>query len=394
VVLSVVLSAAAGILLGIIAGILPGLHPNAIAALIAFDSFSLETSVMLFCCLVVSNIFEFLSACYLSVPEEGEALAALPMQRMLLDKRSLAAMKIAAYTSVITYAVFMGTWMFLSTVVSVIYESVRSYAWVFLLGICAHLIIKEKKTFAALIIFIVAGVVGAVTFELGMNDPFLPMLSGLFGISALLLSSTAETKIPKQMSKVVIDSGFWELAKASVIGIVSSIVMTIVPSMSSSQIGLISEEFGAGRKSDGMKIASMTSINIADNVLSLIALAAIGKGRSGVVERIGEIIEMTNENFCTLLFCGFAACVIGSWLLIKSSIFASKHVSLLNSKWLNFCVIAFVTLLVVLSDGILGLIILAASTLLGILCIRTGVRRSQMLGCLVIPTIIFYLRIV
>jgi TctA family transporter len=42
-------------------------------------------------------------------------------------------------------------------------------------------------------------------------------------------------------------------------------------------------------------------------------------------------------------------------------------------------------------SGILGLIVLTTSTFTGIYCINSKARRTNMMGCLMIPTIILYL---
>lgn len=391
--LTILLFVLFGVLVGAIVGILPGLHPNTIAAIVIYGDYGIEISVFLFSCLISSNIFEFLSACYLGVPEEGEALAKLPLQNLLLNKRSLVAMKIVAFTSIITYALFLGIGMFLQEIITFVYFAVKDFAWIILVAICTHLIIKEKNISLALLFFSLSGILGLITFNIELNEPFLPLLTGLFGLSGLVFSQDKKETIPTQMKQVVVESSFFELLKASAIGIIGSIIMAIVPSMSPSQVGLITEEFKNGRKNDELKIASMTSINISDNVLSLIALVSIGKGRSGVVEKIGELITIDNSNYYILLFCGFLACVIGSYFLIKTSIFVSKKTEWFNNKYVTYGVITFVTILTFLFNGFAGLIILSLSTILGYFCVKNNVRRSQLLGCLVIPTILFYIRI-
>jgi len=42
-------------------------------------------------------------------------------------------------------------------------------------------------------------------------------------------------------------------------------------------------------------------------------------------------------------------------------------------------------------SGFLGLFVLAASTATGIYCISLGVKRTNMMGCLLLPVIILYL---
>ncbi|MBN1923656.1 MAG: tripartite tricarboxylate transporter permease [Nanoarchaeota archaeon] len=392
--LNLIIALFLGIIVGAVVGFLPGLHPNTVAAVIIASDYNIENSVFLFACLISSNVFEFLSTCYLGVPEEGESLTRMPLHNLLMDKRGLAGMKIVAYSSIITYCVFLIFGALLHQEISLIYSFVKNYAWTIMAGIALHLIIKDKSIRLAALFFTLSGILGVITFNLNLKDPFLPLLTGFFGISSLIDLKNENNNIPKQMNKVVVESSFSELLKASIIGIISSIIMAIVPSMSPSQVGLVSEEFKKTKTSDELKIASMTSINIADNILSLIALTAINKARSGVIEKIGGLIELSFNNYYLLLITGFFACTASCFLLIKTAKRVSKHVYIFNNKLTKLSVIIFVASLCLYFNGLPGLLILFTASIIGYYCIRLNVRRSQLLGCLVVPTIIFYLSII
>jgi putative membrane protein len=312
----------------------------------------------------------------------------------LLEKRGLAGMKVVAYSSVITYSIFLMLGLLLKNQIMSIYFFVKDYVWVLLAGISLHLIIKEKSIRKAALFFGLSGLLGLFSFNSGINDPFLPLLTGLFGLSSLVEFKNKKERVPAQMKRVVIRSSFSEIIKASLIGLIGSIIMAIVPSMSPSQVGLLTEEFKKTKTSDELKVAGMTSINISDNILSLIALVSINKSRSGVIEKISSLISLNLDNYYLLLFTGFIACVISSWLLIEAARIASNKADWFNNKKLKVSIIIFVSLMTLLIDGFIGLIILALATTLGYYCIKKDVRRSQLLGCLVIPTIIFYLSII
>ena len=342
--------------------------------------------------MISSNVFEFLSACYLGVVEEGESLVKTPFQKLISEKRSLAGIKIVSITSIITYLIFLIIGFVLKNQIIWLNNFVKGFAWIILISICLHLIIKEKNSKLALLFFCVSGLLGVITFNLELNDPFLPLLTGLFGLSSLIKMKKDDNDIPEQMKKVVINSSFFDLIKASFLGILSSIVMAIIPSMSPSQVGLISEDINSIKKNrNELKIASMTSINISDNLLSLIALISIGKGRSGVVEKIGELIELSTNNYFIILFLGFLACVISSFLLIKFAELFSKKINLLNNKIMRNIILFFVFGLTFSINGFYGLLILFASTIIGYYCNKYLVSRTHLLGSLVIPTVLFYL---
>jgi len=167
--------------------------------------------------------------------------------------------------------------------------------------------------------------------------------------------------------------------------------MALIPAMSPSQVGLVMEEFENNKKSIEQKIAGITSINISDNILSLIALISISKARSGVVEKISQLITITDNEYYYLLFAGIISCIAGAVILEKTTIFISRKIHLVDYDKLSKGVIIFITLLVAFITGWKGILILAASSFLGYYCIKKEVRRNQLLGSLVIPTILFYI---
>ena len=56
----------------------------------------------------------------------------------------------------------------------------------------------------------------------------------------------------------------------------------------------------------------------------------------------------------------------------------------------HFCVITFITLLVSLTTGFWGVMVLVAATSLGLLPPMVNVRRSQMMGFFLIPVMLFF----
>jgi len=58
---------------------------------------------------------------------------------------------------------------------------------------------------------------------------------------------------------------------------------------------------------------------------------------------------------------------------------------------LSLIALMILFIIVFLVSGFLGLLILVLSTLTGIYCLSLDVKRTNMMGCLLIPTILFYL---
>ena len=69
----------------------------------------------------------------------------------------------------------------------------------------------------------------------------------------------------------------------------------------------------------------------------------------------------------------------------------SRIVEKVNYKWLCTAVIITMLVVVIALSGILGLLVLFASTSMGILANLIGIRKSNMMGCLLVPVMIYFL---
>ncbi|MDD4353766.1 MAG: tripartite tricarboxylate transporter permease [Candidatus Nanoarchaeia archaeon] len=374
-----------GSLIGAIIGLIPGLHCNLFAYLILLNN-DLSVAVFLFCALLSSNIFEFLSAAYLNIPKEGEILLKDAFSKFLMNGRMSSAVKIIIYSSIITYSVAIIFTLIIGNFISFISNYLSNYSWILLLAISIIIIIKQKRWLIALSFFLASGLLGYVSFNINLNEPFLPLLTGMFGISSLIYGSS-KNSAPSQLEKSVVESNFFDFFKISILGVFSSIFMMLVPAISPSQIGF----FASNYKNDELKIASMASINIADVILSLTTFFYINKARNGTIEKIGQALTIGLKEYHLLIFFGFFALIFSCLIALKVNKKLGENIDLINSKYFKFGIIIFIILLTMFFDGIIGLFILTASTLLGFLLIKKNVRPINLMGSLALPTILFFI---
>ena len=374
-----------GSLVGIIIGLIPGLHCNLFAYLILLNN-DLSVAVFLFCALLSGNVFEFLSAAYLKVPKEGEILLNDAFGRFLMDGRMNSAVRIIAYSGIITYSIAMILGVLIGNIISLASNYLGNYAWILLLIISVLIIFRQKRWLIALSFFLGSGILGIIAFNINLNEPFLPLLSGMFGISALLFGSQKNTA-PMQIDKTAVESGFFDFLRVSVIGVFSSIFMMLVPAISPSQIGFFSSNY----KNDELKVASMASINIADVVLSLTTFFYIGKARNGTIEKIGQALAIGLKEYYLLMFFGFFALLLSCLISININKKLGKNIDLIGSKYFKMGIIIFVTLLTLFFDGFAGLFVLIASSILGFFLIKKNVRPVNLMGSIAVPTILFFI---
>ena len=82
--------------------------------------------------------------------------------------------------------------------VKIIYDSIKTWMAYILLSVLAIMVFTEKKKFSAFFVFLLSGFLGLTVLNMEIKEPLLPLLSGLFGSSMLILSIKDKIKIPKQ----------------------------------------------------------------------------------------------------------------------------------------------------------------------------------------------------
>jgi len=373
-----------GSLAGAAIGLIPGLHCNLFAYLMLLNS-DVSVAVFLFSALLSSNIFEFLSAAYLNAPKEGEVLLKGAFARFIALGRMNGAVKIIAYSAIMTYSIVMILGLLLGNAISNLSSYFGDYAWIMLLIMSIAIIFRQKCWPKALTFFIASGILGLIAFNMNLSEPFLPLLTGMFGLSAIILGSKSGS-IPSQMDKSAVESGFFDFLKVSFFGVLSSIIMMLVPGISPSQIGFFSSSY----KDDELKVASMASINIADVILSLMTFFYIGKARNGTIEKIGQAMALGIREYYLLIFFGFFSVLLSCMIALAVNKKLGQNIRIIGSKYFRLGVIIFVALLTSFFDGFFGLIILAASTLLGVMLAKNNARPVNLMGCLAVPTILFF----
>jgi len=83
--------------------------------------------------------------------------------------------------------------------------------------------------------------------------------------------------------------------------------------------------------------------------------------------------------------------IIGFYLTSIIAKKVAKKIKRINYQKLSFVTLILLMVIILFVSGFMGIILFAISTLTGIYCINLKVRRTNMMGVLLIPTILFYL---
>lgn len=133
------------------------------------------------------------------------------------------------------------------------------------------------------------------------------------------------------------------------------------------------------------------SINVIVTGLSFITLYSINKARTGIASAIGKIINLTPNDLIIITAVIIISGIIAFFIAIQLAKAFSKIINKVNYNILSIIIIIFLISLVFIFSGLLGLLLMLISTSLGLACIHLGIRRTHLMGCLIIPAIILSL---
>ena len=276
---------------GVITGITPGIHINLVALILfSISPFLLEyTGIIPIASFIISmsvthTFSDFISSTYLGVPSEDTALSLLPAHRMLLKGMGYEAVKLTVIGSLLCLIATIIISPFLIISIPFIFEHFKNlFPWV-LLFVIVLMILRENnanKKFWAVIVTLLSSILGLIVFNLpNLKDPLLPMLSGLFGVSVLLLSLNQKVVIPIQRTTEIIKLKARDIAKSISSGVFSGSLVSIFPGLGPAQAAVLAGQI-VGRIDSFCYLILVGGINTVSMILSLITLFSIQKARNG-----------------------------------------------------------------------------------------------------------------
>ncbi|MEM4258393.1 MAG: tripartite tricarboxylate transporter permease [Candidatus Thermoplasmatota archaeon] len=441
--LLIIFFSALGVCIGLVTGLLPGLHINNISlAVLSFstailalltsliNTFSESFLLLLLCGLIISialshSFFSAIPSTFLGVPDEETALSVLPAHRMLLDGYGYRAVVLTAIGSIgsviICFFLLYPVKMILAAPIF-LYETLRdSMVWI-LIAIVAIMIATEKKQIRvgkingmsasflgmgfAVFVFLLSGLFGAIILNLPVHSPvgfqasvLFPALSGLFGMPPLLSSlATKPTLPPQDIKPITLTYSTKRSSIFSVLtGSLSGIFVSILPGVTSA-VGTVLALTIRKNTDQEQTLLTLSAVNTACAFSTVVMLFVLLRARSGVMLAVNDLIVVEPwddvfipEALCYLLiFLIFAGCVSFFITLYVGKIFA-QNFHKIPYRFILLGSIVFLIVLVVLFTGLLGVLILITASLIGLIPLGWGVRRSHCMGVLLVPIIIYFL---
>ncbi len=391
-----------GVAAGTLTGLTPGVHTNTVAVLTVGSlpaltrHFSLVSiAVFLSAMVIVHSFLDFIPSIFLGAPESDTALGVLPGHKMLLRGEGYDALKLTVAGGLGAFLVGMIFLPAFALFVEKGYPILEKFIVPIIISFSAIFMLLEngfKKKLWALLIFMMAGSLGLTVLNgLNIKDGLFPMLSGLFGISTLLISSFSTAKIVEQKFsdeiKILSKKNIWNYIKAAI----SSALMSLLPALGSAQAAVMSQAFAREDKEGKDFLVIVGGINTVSAIFVLTTLYLIGRARTGVIAAMKQFLVIDFHTYLILLAASFAATGISVILTLKlGKLFANK-IQKLNYRKLSLAIIIFIFALVAIFSGWLGLLVLSVSTAIGLLAPLAGCKRIHAMGCLVIPIVLYFI---
>ena len=392
-----------GVLFGIFTGLFPGIHINLVAAgLLALigSSFFAGIEPLVLVTFIVAmamthTFIDFIPSIFLGAPEEDTFLSVLPGHQLLKEGKGFEAVVLTLYGGIIALPIILLFSIVFVYLLPYVFDFVRIYIPYILIFISLFLIFREEEFLISLIIFIFAGFLGLLTFNLPVRGPLLPLLSGLFGLSGLVVSVKNKVKIPEQkfqkLKEIKLEKkSFW---KTSFAAAVAAPLCSFLPGIGSGHAAVIgSEIIGKEGENNRNFLFLVGALNTIVMALSFVTAYAIGKTRTGASAAIQEILETISfSNLLIILLVVLISAVASFFVGLRLTKVFAKLVSKIDYSKISLIVIFILILVNLVLSNWIGLIVLATGAALGIFTILSGTRRINLMGCLLLPSIVFYL---
>ncbi|MBI4738712.1 tripartite tricarboxylate transporter permease [Candidatus Woesearchaeota archaeon] len=398
--LELLLSMLLGVCAGIITGLLPGVHINLVSLLLLSVAPVLlqYVNVVSLCVFIVSmavmhSFLDVVPSILLGAPDDEASAMLLPGHRMLLEGRGFRAIKLTVMGGLFCLLITIALLPLLLKLIAYIDAPLNNWMGIILLILVVFLLLRDAHRWKNILVFSLSGVLGFLALNMPiLKDPLFPLLSGLFGVSALIASLQAKVRIPRQKKEEQQNTIKRRvMAKALLGGSFAGVLTAFFPGIGPAQGAALSTAFLKDLGDEGylVLVGGISTVNF---VMSLVTLFAIEKARNGAVLVIMQLVGQTSED---VLFVLLAVAVFVAGIGMVSSLWISRGFAAwivrVDYAAMSAIVVCFVTFLVFVMTGWIGLLVLAVSTSLGLLINGWGVARSHAMGCLILPVLLYFL---
>jgi len=265
--------------------------------------------------------------------------------------------------------------------------------WLLIFVIVVMIVLERRlaKIGWAALIFLLSGLLGLLALDTGLMQgdvALMPLLSGLFGASVLLPSILSGSSLPEQYLDDD-DLPANQTVRPLIAGTTAGAVTGIIPGIGPSQ-GTVLAQLATGSSGTEEFLTAVSSVNTSKALFSFVALYAIGRARSGAAVAVGQLMEVGPSELMFLIGVALLAGGIATVLALRlAKLFAAK-IEGIPYRGLCVGVLALVTGLVFFYSGLMGLLIFATATAIGMLPGFVRVKRTHCMGVIMLPCILYF----
>lgn len=393
-----ILAILCGVSAGTITGILPGIHINLVASflLASLASFTntspLALAIFIVAMSITHTFIDFIPSIYLGAPEEDTFLSILPGHELLKQGKGHEAVVLTLYGSLLALlGILLITPLYLAFLPA-LYLMIKSFIPYTLVFLSLYLILREEKILTGLITFSLAGILGLAAFHLPIKEPLMPLLTGLFGLSALIISYKEKPLIIKQSCAPIssIKLTKQEIVTSSLATILITPFFSFLPGIGAGHAATFISEITPQERRRFLFVTG--AVNTLTMGLSFIAFYAIQKTRTGSAAALKLLLpEPTTAQLLLLLAAmacaGLAAFVIG----IGLSKVCAMYLMRIPYQKLTLVTSILLIAITLMFSNLLGILLLLTATALGVFAITAQTRRINLMAALIVPAIVYYL---
>lgn len=378
-----------GFIFGAFSGFIPGIHSNTISALVmelGLEPVSL--SFIIIAGIGAHTLIAFVPAIFFGVPEDSTYISVLPGQQLILEGKGLSAIKLIVFSALTSAAISLLAFPVVLFLFPAVFSVLSPYLIIVLIIASAVMVFSEKKVkkiVLAFIVFSLAGLLGYLTINAPIKEPLFPIFTGLFAFSTLIATLWSKPDIPEQKDEKV-EFNFWIPVLA---GIVLGFVADLFPGIATpAQLAVFASPL---LLQCPKKYLSFTaSLAVSHTIFAFASLATIGKARVGALTYVSQLIEPSLANLIPLMLVFVLSLTVAAVLL--ALIYKKlKYLFKINTQILYVVLLVYLTILVFLISGPLGIATLAAGTAVGSLPLFLGTKRVHVMGVIIIPSILLML---
>ena len=374
-----------GVIIGSITAIIPGLHSNLVATfIVALNFTNLPLPVILISIATTHLFVTIIPALYLSLPNESTAVSLLPGQQLVKEGKGYDGVMAHANSALLSFIILIPCLFFVIPFIQPIYKLIYP-AIPFLLMLAMISFFGKEKLPWRLIIILSASILGILTLSYNsINEPMLPLLSGLFGIPSLISSLNA--KIPEQK---IIHSKITTSMKAVLpLGWLAGSIVGFLPGVGTAHAATIAQ---ATKKFHAKtQLALLSAIVCANFLFSLATSTSLGKARNGVIAILMQTTQLHPDSI--YLFSATALASAGIAYLITrflAKVFA-EHADVFAKPIIKQCLILFISVLVFSFSGWKGILVLVTASFIGSIPVLLNLERSMLMSAIIMPVLVFF----